>query len=114
MSNAEAAQGPLDVQLDKPRKCVFDFNSICTYEILTGKNCIFDHTVWTRPSAVQVRALTYATLKSDDPTLTLDKVGEFLTIYPKEIEKVTRYAFARAKVILDGDEKKTTEPTTPN
>lgn len=70
-----------DVYLEiggQKRKLVFDFNAICTVNSLTNIN-LLEASVGT-VDAPSIRALLYASLLHDDPTLTLEQVGSWITM----------------------------------
>jgi hypothetical protein len=62
----------------KDRTLTFDFNAICEVESLTGIN-LLQASVGT-VEAGNLRALLYASLLRDEPTLTLNEVGTWITM----------------------------------
>lgn len=76
----------VEIELDKKRQLVFDFNALCKLEETTGKNALRGDT-WSNLSALDVRALLWGALLRDDPDLTLDQVGQFIDF--RNLEKIT-------------------------
>lgn len=62
----------------KTRQLCFDFSAICTVERLTGLNLL--KSAVSEVSATNLRALLYAALLRDDPTLTLEEVSKWITM----------------------------------
>lgn len=62
------------IELDKLRYLVFDLNAYCTVEDLTGKN-FMKSDVWLNLTFKDIRALTFAGLRREDPTITIEQVG---------------------------------------
>lgn len=71
------AQPDIIIELDKPRKLRLDLNAMCQFEQATGKS-LFNSGVGT--SATDMRALLWACLLGDDPTLTLEQVGAMISV----------------------------------
>lgn len=94
--NSKGAMPEVEIELDKKRKLVFDFNAICRLEEVTGKNAL-DGETWSSLSAQDVRALLWGALLRDDETLTIQRVGEFINFQnlPTITEAIER-AFASA------------------
>lgn len=80
-----ATQSPKQVAiaLDRERHLLLDFNALCAAEELTGRN-FMDEETWNTLSARDVRALLFACLKHEDPTLTLEMVGKMLGLMNAE------------------------------
>ena len=76
--NTKGAMPEIEIQLDKKRKLIFDFNAICKLEEVTGKNALSGET-WSSLSATDVRALLWGALLRDDPSLELSDVGQLIT-----------------------------------
>ena len=97
--NAKNAMPEVEVKLgDKLRKLCFDFNAICRLEEKSGKNALSSET-WNNLSALDVRALLWAACLKDDPELTIESVGEFITFKNlPEITAAIEKAFAGAAV----------------
>lgn len=96
--NKDNAMPEIELDLDRKRKLVFDFNAICALEDVTGKNAL-DGKTWNALSARDVRALLWGALLRDDPKLTIERVGELinftnLPIITAAIEK----AFSNAAI----------------
>lgn len=68
----------IQINLDRPRKMVLDFNALELIEELTGKRIMSGG--FREMSIADVRAFFFACLQHEDPELTLEKVGSFL--YP--------------------------------
>lgn len=64
------------VTLDKPRTLVIDFNALCRVEEVTGQSMLVGAPAFS--SMIVLRALTWAGLLHEDPTLTLEAVGAML------------------------------------
>lgn len=96
MSNANAALPEMEVQLDKKRKLVIDFNALCLIESVTKRNALFDMELWSRPSASELRAIIWGALRTDDKQLTLEQAGELIAQYPTEITEILTWAFKNA------------------
>lgn len=62
---------------DKERHLCFDFNAICTVKKLTGINPLTAAADTADPE--NLRAILLASLLRDDPLLTLDEVGSWIT-----------------------------------
>lgn len=60
------------------RKLTFDFNAVCVVDELTGIN-LLEASVST-VSAPNVRALLFASLLHDEPKLTIEEVGSWITM----------------------------------
>lgn len=69
--------GDIIINLDKPRKLVFDLNAMSAYEEVTGES-VFDLQSKT-PTAKMFRALVWAALLSEDENITLKEVGKLIT-----------------------------------
>lgn len=66
------------IMLDKERVLKFDLNAFCELEEIFGDiDNAFE--ALDRGSIKAIRALLYAALKSDDYSLTLEKVGEIIS-----------------------------------
>lgn len=66
------------VMLDKERTLRMDFNALAKAEEITGKNWMTAES-WKTLSAKDYRALTWACLLDEDPSLTLEQAGKLLT-----------------------------------
>ena len=73
-SKRNKAMPEIEIELDKKRKLVFDFNAMCRLEEITGKNSLQGDT-WENLSALDVRALLWGALLRDDKDITLEDVG---------------------------------------
>ncbi|MFC6644139.1 hypothetical protein ACFQBQ_00740 [Granulicella cerasi] len=62
----------------KKRKLLFDFNAIIKVEELTGINLL--QAVVSDLEAKNIRALLYASLLHDEPNLTIEEVGSWITL----------------------------------
>ena len=60
------------------RHLCFDFNGIVLAEQATGINLL--KASWGEPSAANLRGLLWASLIKEDPTLTVEQVGELITM----------------------------------
>lgn len=68
----------VEVNLDRKRKLIFNINTLCILEDVTGENYSDFIQRLQKLSAKDLRALLYACLKQDDENLTLEKVGELI------------------------------------
>jgi len=109
MSNAAVAQPELELDLDKKRKLTFDFNALCTIERVVGKNALFDMSLWQRPSAAELRAILWAGLLTDDPTLTLEDTGKLLSKFPAVMKEAVTFAFRNATMAIATEKKSDAE-----
>jgi hypothetical protein len=70
---------PVPLTLDKPRTLVLGFNACVLIEDQTGEN-VLSPTYWRKVTPKRVRAALWAALlHEEDPTLTLERVGDLLT-----------------------------------
>lgn len=72
------ARPDVTIILDKPRTLRFTLNAMCAFEEATGKN-IFSNAL-NNLSAKEIRALLWACLTDEDPTLTIEQVGGLITL----------------------------------
>ena len=94
--NLQAAMPEVEIDLDRKRKLIFDFNAICKLEEVTGRNALSGE-MWSSMKAQDVRALLWGALLKDDPDLTVDQVGSLITF--KNLPVITaaiEKAFANA------------------
>ena len=68
--------GDVIINLDKPRKLVFDLNAMAAYEEATGKSAT---QIGENAGAIGLRALLWACFLHEDETLTLKEVGKLIT-----------------------------------
>ena len=73
------------IKLDKERKLCFDLNAMAEFEEVTGKS-IFQ--TLEQMTAKDLRALLWACLIDEDPTLTIKDVGRMVT--PDKIEEINK------------------------
>ena len=66
----------VSVQLDRPRTLVLDFNAYCRVEEVTGISLLVGQEAFS--SMRMMRAIVWAGLLHEDPTLTLEGVGDLL------------------------------------
>jgi len=96
------------ITLDKPRELRFSFNALCLLEDTLGLP-IADIGAALSGSVKlgTVRALLYAGLSDEDPTLTLKQVGKLVDSRRLgEVAEAIRKAFEGAFAPEPGDEKK--------
>lgn len=67
------------IALDKQRKLKFDLNAMAMFEEETGASC-FTESTWTDMSARKIRALLWSALLWEDPALTIEMAGSFVTL----------------------------------
>lgn len=68
--------------LDKERQMSYPFNALVSFEDATGEDLltVFDKmATGTRPTMKELRALVWCGLLQEDPSLTQEQVGEFLS-----------------------------------
>jgi hypothetical protein len=65
------------IELDRERALRFDFNALSLFEETTGLNSL-DASIWQSLNAKNLRAMLWAALKHDDPSLTQEQVGSML------------------------------------
>lgn len=75
---------PLEIELDKPRKFMLDLNAFALVEETLDMD-FMDALEKSARSARTLRAVLWAGLRKDDPTLTLEQVGEMISISNMEI-----------------------------
>ena len=90
----------VEIELDKPRRLMYDLNAMCAYEEKTGENMLNGLDL-KRMNAQQVRVLLWAGLTHEDTKLTLQDVGKLIT--GKSILDLT-------KAVLSAWEKALPEP----
>lgn len=68
----------VDIELDKPRRLLIDFNAMCSFEEAAGKAFLefADSMTAGTASMKDVRALLWACLIHEDESLTVNRVGE--------------------------------------
>ena len=67
------------VKLDRERTLRFDMNAQVRFEEITGENTL-DASFWKKKiTAKNTRALIWACLVHEDPSLTVEQVGSYLT-----------------------------------
>ena len=77
----------IKVKLDRERTLRFDMNAQVAFEDATGENTL-DGAFWKKKMTAKItRALIWACLVHEDPALTIEQVGAFLT--QKNFERVT-------------------------
>jgi hypothetical protein len=64
------------IQLDKPRTLILDFNALCRVEEVTGVSMLIGEPAFS--SMRMMRALVWAGLLHEDPSLTVEHVGKLL------------------------------------
>ena len=67
--------GDIIINLDKPRKLVFDLNAMASYEEVTGKSAT---KLGENAGAIGLRALLWSCFIHEDETLTLKDVGKMI------------------------------------
>jgi len=63
----------------KVRTFVFDLNTMCEFDQITGMNSLHD-AIWEKPSFNTIRAMAFCALKRTDKEVTLDQVGEWVGV----------------------------------
>lgn len=101
----------VDINLDKPRKLLFNFNAMVLFEEATGIS-ILNQSVWSNLTAKNIRALVWACLVHEDKMLTLEQVGEMLGL--GNLEEITeKLALAWANAMPNKKEEKGTTKDDP-
>lgn len=78
----------ITVALDRERHLRLDFNALAQFEEVTGRNTL-EQSGWEGFGAREIRALVWAAALHESPELTLESVGEMLTL--DEIQKVNDF-----------------------
>jgi len=65
------------IDLDRERVLRFDFNALSLFEETTGLNSL-DASIWGALNAKNLRAMLWAALRHEDPSLTQEQVGSML------------------------------------
>lgn len=101
------------VQLDKPRTLVLSLNALCKAEEVTGINLLVGEPAFS--SMRIVRALVWAGLLHEDPTLTLETVGDMIEGAGAEhVLDAIMLAYMRANEEVDqGEDAEPADPTSP-
>ena len=104
----------IPVDLDRPRTLVLDFNALCKVEEVTGINLLVGEAAFS--SMRMVRAMVWAGLLHEDPTLSLHRVGEILQT--SNMEKildaiVKAYDAAMPEPEPDAEAPSDSDPTNP-
>ena len=102
----------IEVDLDRPRKLIYDLNAQCNFQKETGKS-IFE--VVLPASPLEVRALLWAGLLRDDPSLTIEQVGAMV---PAATVQLSQSMFEALNASMpdakEGDDTpEETDPTAP-
>lgn len=83
----------VSITLDRERTIKYEYNNWCDCEEYFNES-IFSKTFWGTMSARKLRALLYYGLLPDDPSLTMEQVGNILGDHMKDmgdiLAKVTR------------------------
>lgn len=77
--------GDIVINLDKPRKLVFDLNAMSAYEEATGKSAF---EIGEAVTASSIRALLWACFIHEDESLTLKDVGKL--IHAGNMQEITQ------------------------
>jgi hypothetical protein len=62
------------------RRFLFTLDALCYIEATTGRTVMTDSQAWANLSIKDLRHFLYAGLRTDDPTMTLNKAGQLLGI----------------------------------
>lgn len=91
------------LRLDRDRTLVLSFNALCRAEEVTGCNFLMGEVTF---SSIRVmRALVWSGLLYEDPTLTLEEVGDMIeTAGADEVSKAIINAYAKAMPDATGAE----------
>ena len=101
------AKPEVKIQLDKERTIRFDLNAMSNFEKVTGRNILTN--ALENLSANEIRALLWACLTDEDPSLTIEQVGKFVTLENMtEVAEKLNEAFTVAM-----PDKEAKEDTTP-
>lgn len=96
MANDPTKPGtPLD--LDKPRRLLFDFNALAALEEKTGKNML-DAASWQSEDARFVRLILWASLLHEDPELTVEDAGALM--HPENLPKIMAALKAQTAIAM--------------
>ena len=106
--------------LDKPRTIHFDLNALAALEAQTGRD-VLDPETWRRLDVAGIRAALWAGLLHEDPELSIETVGTWVTmdVLP-EVVTALRAAYAGAMPEAaetdeaEGEGDDAENPTTPS
>ena len=87
----------VSIMLDRERHLFLDLNAMVGFEEKTGKNMLAGG-VGVNLSATDLRALLWSCLRGEDPTLTMEQVGSFIT--PENMANVAESLAAAWKQAL--------------
>jgi hypothetical protein len=76
--NRVLEDGEKIVVLDRERRLRMDFNALARAEEVTGKSFL-DAETWKNLKASDYRAIAWACLLDEDPSLTIEQVGRLMT-----------------------------------
>lgn len=93
--------GDIIINLDKPRKLVFDLNAMSAYEEVTGKSAF---EIGEEATASSIRALLWACFIHEDDTLTLSDVGKL--IHAGNMQEISKKMNQVIKTSSETDEEK--------
>lgn len=98
----------IPVEVDKPRTMRLDFNVLCEAERACGINFLVD---WTQSLSAQgLRAICWASWKQEEPSLTLEQVGNILTTHHVTVIEALTQAWLAALPDTE-DSEGTGDPT---
>lgn len=105
----------INVELDRPRTLVISLNALCKAEEVTGESFLAGEPAF---SSIRVmRALVWAGLLHEDPTLTLDQVGDLIEEAGTDVilgKIITAYSASMPEADEDGEgDDEESDPPTP-
>lgn len=100
----------ISVQLDKPRTLVISFNALCKAEEVTGQSFLVGEPAFS--SMRVMRALVWSGLLHEDPTLTLDQVGDMIEAAGADVI-LSQIMAAYMAAMPEPDEEGDGEPSDP-
>jgi hypothetical protein len=108
------ARVKVPIELDRPRTLILSFNAFCKAEEVTGIPFLVEQPQFSSLSTV--RALFWAGLLHEDPTLTLEQAGDFIEEVGMDtiLDAVMKaYGVSMPETAPDDEEMDETDPTRP-
>lgn len=100
------------LRLDRDRTLVLSFNALCRAEEVTGINFLMGEITFS--SLRVMRALVWAGLIEEDPTLTLEQVGNMIEdVGADQVATAIINAYAKAMPVVEPGDQEGDEPVDP-
>jgi hypothetical protein len=99
----------VEIELDRPRRLLYNLNAMAAYEDKTGKNFldISNETV----NATLLRVVLWAGLIHEDKSLTVEQVGELLN--SENMMDIQKKIVAAASANIPDSKESTKDPNAP-